>query len=174
MEPTEITRHHILLVGAKTHCMMVLRSVLGLAGIDKITHQQDPRNAIRVLRQEQFGAVFCDWEVEGIDGMSFAIAARRSRGVLNPMLPIFALQERAHRRDVVRARDEGITDVFTVPLSPRTLMRKLAAATKAPRAFIVGASFFGPDRRARADQSFVGKERRVRVARKAKVDFTQA
>jgi DNA-binding response OmpR family regulator len=173
MERTEITCHHILLVGAKTHCMMLLRSVLGIAGIDKITHQQDPRNAIRVLRQEQFSAIFCDWEVAGIDGMSFAVAARRSRGVLNPMLPIFVMQERARRRDVVRARDEGITDVITVPLSPRTLMRKLTVVTRAPRPFIVATDFFGPDRRARVDPSFAGKDRRVRAARKAKVDFTQ-
>jgi CheY-like chemotaxis protein len=171
MERTE--RHHILLVGAKTHSMMLLRSVLGLAGIDRITHQQEARGAITVLRQEQFSALFCGWDVESVDGMGFAVAARRIRGVLNPMIPIFALQERARRRDVVNARDEGVTDVITVPLSPRTLLRKLTAATKAPRPFIVATDFFGPDRRARADQSFMGKDRRVRVARKTKVDFTQ-
>jgi DNA-binding response OmpR family regulator len=88
------------------------------------------------------------------------------------MIPIFALQERARRRDVIDARDEGVTDVITVPVSPRTLMRKLTAATLAPRPFIVAPDFFGPDRRARAGQVFAGKERRVRAARKAKVDFT--
>jgi two-component system chemotaxis response regulator CheY len=170
MERTE--RHHILLVGAKSHSLLLVRSVLGIAGIADITHLPDARSAIAALGQVQFSAVFCDWDVASIDGMGFAVAARRSRGVLNPMIPIFALQERARRRDVIDARDEGVTDVVTVPVSPRTLMRKLGAATKAPRPFIVAADFFGPDRRVRAGQSFAGKERRVRVARKTKVDFT--
>jgi CheY-like chemotaxis protein len=172
MERTEISRHPILIVGAKRHSLLLLRSVLGIAGIDRITHLTEARRAVAVLGHEQFGAVFCDWDVESVDGMGFAVAARRTRGVLNPMIPIFALQERARRRDVISARDEGVTDVITLPVSPRTLLRKLNAATAAPRPFIVAADFFGPDRRSRTGQAFAGKERRVRVARKTKVDFT--
>jgi CheY-like chemotaxis protein len=172
MERTEISRLDILVVGAKSHSLLLLRSVLGIAGIGRITHLPDARSAIAALAHDRFSAVFCDWDVERIDGMGFAVAARRSRGVLNPMIPIFALQERARRRDVIDARDEGVTDVITVPVSPRTLMRKLTAATKTPRPFIVAADFFGPDRRSCADVAFAGRERRVRAARKAKVDFT--
>jgi CheY-like chemotaxis protein len=172
MEPTEISRHPVLLVGAKNHSLLLLRSVLGIAGIANITHLPDARSAIEALAYDRFGAVFCAWDVERVDGMGFAVAARRFPGLLNPMIPIFALQERARRRDVIDARDEGVTDVITLPVSPRTLMRKLGAATAAPRPFIVAADFFGPDRRVRAGQHFAGKERRVRVARKAKVDFT--
>lgn len=171
MERTEISRHHILIVGAKGHSLMLLRSVLGIAGIDKIRHVTEARHAITTLEQEQFSAVFCDWDVENVDGMGFAIAARRTRNVLNPMIPIFALQERARRRDVISARDEGVTDVITLPVSARTLMRKLKAATTAPRAFIVATDFFGPDRRTRTNAGFEGEERRVRVARKTRVDF---
>jgi CheY-like chemotaxis protein len=171
MERTEISRHHILIVGAKNHSLLLLRSVLGIAGIDKITHLETARAAIAVLAQEPFSAVFCDWDVEMVDGMGFAIAARRNHGMLNPMIPIFAVQERARRRDVVAARDEGVTDVITLPVSPRTLTRKLTAATNTPRPFIVATDFFGPDRRARASTAFAGRERRVRVARKTRVDF---
>jgi CheY-like chemotaxis protein len=172
MEQTETSRHHILLVGAKTHSLLLLRSVLGIAGVANITHLPDARSAVGALAFDRFSAVFCDWDIEKVDGMGFAVAARRSRGMLNPMIPIFALQERARRHDVIRARDEGVTDVITVPVSPRTLMRKLDAATKAPRPFIVAADFCGPDRRARASERYTGKDRRVRVARKTRVDFT--
>jgi CheY-like chemotaxis protein len=172
MEPTDTCRHHILLVGAKTHSLLLLRSVLGIAGIAKITDLPDARSAITALAFDRFSAIFCDWDIGQVDGMGFAVAARRSRGMLNPMIPIFALQERARRRDVLNARDEGVTDVITVPVSPRTLMRKLGAATKAPRPFIVAADFCGPDRRARASERYMGKERRVRIARKAKADFS--
>lgn len=168
----EISQHHILIVGAKSHSLLLLRSVLGIAGVTRIAHLPDARSAIAALAQDRYSAVFCDWDVGQVDGMGFAVAARRIPGLLNPMIPIFALQERARRRDVIRARDEGVTDVITVPVSPRTLKRKLDAATAAPRPFIVSAGFFGPDRRVRAGLHFAGKDRRVRAARKAKVDFT--
>ena len=171
MKTTDTARQPILLVGAKSHSLLLLRSVLGIAGVAKIVHLPDARSAIGALAFDRFSAVFCDWDVEKVDGMGFAVAARRSHGILNPTIPIFALQERARRRDVVAARDEGVTDVITVPVSARTLMRKLDAAIHAPRPFIVAADFFGPDRRVREVQHFAGKERRVRVARKARADF---
>ncbi len=61
--------------------------------------------------------------------------------LVNPLVPIFALQDRARRRDVEQARDAGVTDVITTPISPRTIVTKLKAA---PRPFIVAPDFFGP------------------------------
>ncbi|MEY4708414.1 MAG: hypothetical protein RJB58_2137 [Pseudomonadota bacterium] len=88
------------------------------------------------------------------------------------MIPIFAVQERARRRDVEKARDIGVTDVLTTPISPKTVMTKLQAALTAPRPFIVANEFFGPDRRAKARTPYYGLDRRTRVAKKAKLDFT--
>ena len=51
-------------------------------------------------------------------------------------------------------------------------MTKLQAATQSPRPFIVATEFFGPDRRAKARPAYFGTDRRKRVAKKAKVDFT--
>lgn len=63
-------------------------------------------------------------------------------------------------------------DVLTTPISPKTIMTKLQGALTAPRPFIVANEFFGPDRRAKARAPFHGSDRRTRVAKKAKVDFT--
>jgi DNA-binding response OmpR family regulator len=101
----------------------------------------------------------------------FLAAARRSKSVRNPMIPIFLLKERASRRDVEIARDAGGTDIVTVPISPKTLHAKLEAAVTAPRPFIVAGEFFGPDRRARLRPAFRGADRRKRAPRKAKFDF---
>ena len=108
----------------------------------------------------------------GVDGMSFPTAARRREGMLNPMIPIFAIREGARRKDVKQARDTGVTDVLTTPISPKTIMAKLHGALVAPRPFIVANEFFGPDRRAKARAPYYGSDRRTRVAKKAKVDFT--
>ena len=101
-----------------------------------------------------------------------ALAVRRAPAVLEPLIPIFVLHDRARRRDVETARDLGATDVLTVPISPRTISTKLRAALKSPRPFVLAAGFFGPDRRARGRTVFAGKERRTRVPRRARVNLT--
>ena len=70
------------------------------------------------------------------------------------------------------ARDSGVTDVLTIPISPKTLVTKLQVATHSPRPFIVATEFFGPDRRGKARPAYNGSDRRKRIAKKAKMDFT--
>jgi two-component system chemotaxis response regulator CheY len=172
MDRSDFFSHRILVLGGKTHTIGILRSILNNAGVTRIIHVEQTGRALDLLGMEHFSAVFCDQKAEGVDGMSFPVAARRANGMLNPMIPIFALQERARRRDVELARDVGVTDVLTTPISPKTILSKLQAATTAPRPFIVATGFFGPDRRAKARAPFHGTERRTRVAKKQKMDFT--
>ena len=172
MSRADFSAHRILLVGAKTHTMALLRSILGVMGISKVFQIEDAARALELLSMEGFSAVFCAANVDAGDGMTFPVAARRKEGILNPMIPIFVIQERARRRDVEKARDFGATDVLTTPVSPKTIMTKLKAAEVAPRPFIVSNEFFGPDRRARNRAPWSGAERRTRQAKKTKFDFT--
>jgi CheY-like chemotaxis protein len=170
---TDFSIHRVLLIGIKSHRIQLLRSVLGIIGIGQVVQVESSRRAIEMLRMEHFSAVFCDREVSGLDGMSFPVAARRAQNLLNPMIPIFVLAEWARRGDVERARDAGVSDVITVPISPRTVASKFLAATQRPRNFIVAPEFFGPDRRADGRAPFLGRDRRTRTARKARVDLVQ-
>lgn len=172
MERTDFSAHRVLLLGAKTHALQLLRSLLSNLGIGKIVQVEDPRRALELLSVERFSAVFCDPKVDKTGERPFIVAARRSGAMLDPMIPIFALQERARRRDVEKARDTGVTDVLTIPISPKTLTAKLRAATQTPRPFIVTAEFFGPDRRGKARSTYFGSDRRKRAPKKTKVDLT--
>ena len=102
--------------------------------------------------------------------MPFALAARRSQMLLNPMIPIFAVYGGARRRDVETARDQGINDVICRPMSLKTVTDKLRAALAAPRPFIAAPEFFGPDRRAR-ELPWRGEDRRTRAPKKIRVQF---
>jgi CheY-like chemotaxis protein len=172
MERADFSSHRVLILGGKSHAIGLLRSIMNIIGLTKITLVEDGSRALELLSMEHFTSVFFDPQALEVDGMHFAAAARRQDGMLNPMIPIFALQDRARRRDVEKARDIGVTDVITAPISPRTLMTKLQTAVSAPRPFIVSNQFLGPDRRSRARPPYYGSDRRIRVAKKAKVDFT--
>jgi two-component system chemotaxis response regulator CheY len=168
VDRADISKHRILLLGSKTHALLLLRSILSVMGVTSIVQVEDTRRALELLSMEMFHAVFYDPKVEAYLGTPFPVAARRKESMLNPLVPIFALQPRARRHDVEQARDAGVTDVITVPISPRTLMTKMTAT---PRPFILAQEFFGPDRRSRARAPWWGSDRRTRAARKQKVDF---
>jgi CheY-like chemotaxis protein len=169
MDQTEFSGHRVLLLGAKTHSVQILRSVLALVGVGKTIQTDNKAAALDLLCREHFNAVFCELDAEA--QLAFVRMARRRDGVLNPMIPIFLLQSQMRHRHLEKARDSGATDLLTIPVSPRTVAGKLRAATKTPRPFIVGQEFFGPDRRARIRPGYIGPDRRKKSPKKTRVDF---
>ena len=171
MEHTEFNAHRVLMLGPKNHAIQVLRSVLVIIGVGKIVHVEDAPSALELLTMEHFHAVFC--VLEGEAQAEFVIAARRRSAMLNPTIPIFMLQTHAQRRQIEKARDSGVTDFLTTPVSPKTVAAKMKAAMKNPRPFIVAREFFGPDRRAKARPDYLGHDRRKKAPRRMRFDLTQ-
>jgi CheY-like chemotaxis protein len=161
--------HRLMIVGGKAHAVQTLRQVLGIVGVKQIQVVADPVAAIDLLRTQLFTAVLCDESAAGSGDRAFGYAARRTSGLLNPLIPIFLVCGGPRRRDVEAARDLGFTDVLTRPVSAATIMRKLKLALGAPRPFIASTDFFGPDRRAPLRSGFRGRDWRTRKARQVKV-----
>ncbi len=82
MDRADFSSHRVLVLGGKTHTIGILRSILGIAGVTQIIHVEETRRALELLSMEHFTAVFCDQLAEGVCGMSFPVAARRSNGML--------------------------------------------------------------------------------------------
>jgi DNA-binding response OmpR family regulator len=61
---------------------------------------------------------------------------------------------------VMEARDAGVTEFIAKPLSARTLLNRLNAVIYQPRPFVRTQTYFGPDRRRRADPNHLGPWRR--------------
>lgn len=169
MAKLDLATARVLIVGAKGHAGPMLRTVLAAAGITRIELIDEPRRALDLLCIERFAAVFVESGAQ-LDDVPFALVARRTEALLNPMIPIFAVYGGARRRDVEKARDLGVTDVICRPMSPKTVADKLRAALAAPRPFIAAPEFFGPDRRAK-ERPWRGDDRRTLTPRKTKVVF---
>lgn len=170
MAKTDLADLRVLLVGGRTGYVQVLRTAFSLLGMRRISGVQDGARAVEMLRSQSFHAVFCDADIGKVGKLSFAAAARQTPGILNPMTPLFLVCSLARRRHVEQARDAGVTDVLTHPVSAATIARKLEAAIASPRPFIAAPAFFGPDRRtAQRSSGWHGEDRRKRTARKARL-----
>jgi len=167
-------RHlRVLLVGGKPASVQILRTAFGLLGLKRVSAVAESVRAIEALRTQSYDAIFCDAAAEPYKNMSFPIAARRSPGIVNPMTPLFVIYTNARQRQVEQARDVGVTDVLTHPVSAATIARKLEAAISAPRSFIAAPTFFGPDRRAKRHNVWSGEDRRKRLAKKTKATLAE-
>ena len=169
MEKADFAELRIMLLSGKTHGAQTLRSVLTLAGISRILTVDQSVRAIDLLTMEHFDAVYAADACDQVEGLTFPLAVRRKRGILNPMIPIFVFHEQARRCNVEAARDTGATDFITCPVSPKTVMAKLEAALLSPRPFIKAPDFFGPARRAKARPVWNGEDRRTLAPRKVQL-----
>ena len=77
MERSEFSAHRVLVLGAKSHAIMLLRSILGTVGVGKVAHVEHPRRALELLGMEHFSAVFYDPAIEAAGEQPFMMAARR-------------------------------------------------------------------------------------------------
>jgi DNA-binding response OmpR family regulator len=170
MLPSHLSRIRVLIVGAKGYAAVLLRNVLNANGVSRVCVVEEAQRALEVLCTEIFDVVYLEEQVE-LDGRPFAMAARRTAALQNPLVPIFVVSSGPRRRDVEKSRDLGVNDVIARPFSPKTLISKLTAALSAPRPFIAAPHFFGPDRRAKSHPSMPlrGTERRVRKPHKTRM-----
>ena len=61
---------------------------------------------------------------------------------------------------VNEARDAGVSEFLTKPLTARVVVERLHQAIEHPRPFVRSGDYFGPDRRRRVDPAYDGPRRR--------------
>jgi CheY-like chemotaxis protein len=98
-----------------------------------------------------------------MDGFSFAHRLRSIRGRALSMIPIIMVSGHTDIASVERARDIGITEFLSKPISARSLYERLIQVIDRPRQFVEAPTYRGPDRR-RRDRPFEGQDRRNTVA----------
>jgi hypothetical protein len=75
MEKADFAELRVMLLSGKTHGAQTLRSVLTLAGINKILTVEQPSRAIDLLTMEYFDAIFAAEGCDPVDGLTFPLAA---------------------------------------------------------------------------------------------------
>jgi len=60
---------------------------------------------------------------------------------------------------VIQARDAGMTEYLTKPVSAKKIYQRISVIVESKRSFVRNAEFFGPDRRRRTKE-VTGEDRR--------------
>lgn len=152
---------HILLVDDNQHMRAITSAILQSAGARNIREVADGSSALEALRQNPADLAIVDFNMAPMDGVEFTRLVRNSPDSPNPYLPIIMMTGHSEKSRVFEARDAGVTEFVTKPLTAKALLDRLHAVIFRPRPYVKTDTYFGPDRRRRNDANYRGEKRRV-------------
>jgi two-component system, chemotaxis family, chemotaxis protein CheY len=150
----------ILLVDDNQHMRILLIEILRAIGVRQVYEATDGAEALSIMRQTAIDVVFTDLSMTGLDGIDFVNLLRKSPDSPNPFAPIVMITGHSTLRRVYEARDAGVNEILTKPITARGVIHRLTLLIENPRPFVRTEDYFGPDRRRRDDPRHNGPWRR--------------
>ena len=104
-----------------------------------------------------------DLAMQPLDGIDFVRLLRNSPDSPNPMAPVIMITGHSTHRRVQEARDVGVNEFLSKPVTARGVLSRIAQVVDNPRPYVRTDGYFGPDRRRRADPDYTGPRRRAAI-----------
>jgi CheY-like chemotaxis protein len=150
----------ILVVDDNRHAIEIVCSILSSVGAQQVFQASTAHDAFR-LAGDRIDMVILDQNLgQGDEGIGLVRRIRNDPASPAPFMPILMLTGYADERRVTAARDAGVSEFLVKPFTVAGLLKRIEALILQPRPFVRSESYFGPDRRRRADPSYTGPERR--------------
>jgi two-component system chemotaxis response regulator CheY len=138
----------------------LLRQILRTLGVTQIIEANDGTEGYAFFNDLHPDIVLLDWHMEPMDGLDLTklIRAKESANRFAPIVMITAYSEIAR---VTLARDAGVNELLVKPIAATTLFTRIRAVIERPRLYVESDTYFGPDRRRRADPNYQSADRRT-------------
>lgn len=150
----------VLLVDDNHHMRVLIGEILRAVGVKHVFEANDGAEALGAMRLQAIDIVMTDLSMEPLDGIDFVRLIRNSPDSPNQMIPIVMVTGHSTQKRVAEARDAGVTEFLTKPVTARGVIERINEVVEHPRPFIRTESYFGPDRRRRVDHDYSGAMRR--------------
>jgi CheY-like chemotaxis protein len=151
----------ILLVDDNHHMRVLLSEILRAIGVRQVFEANDGAEALQIMRTHQIDIIMTDLAMQPLDGIDFVRLLRNSPDSPNPMAPVIMITGHSTQRRVTEARDVGVNEFLSKPVTARGVLERIGQVVENPRPYVRTAHYFGPDRRRRNDPSYNGPRRRA-------------
>lgn len=139
----------------------IIVNVLRGLSITHIAEARDGREALEEVRNNPVDVVLMDWEMPEMNGAKLLKNIRSGKRGINPLVPVIVVSANTIARNVLDARDSGMTEFLAKPVSAAGLYARIVSIIENPRRFVRTGSYFGPDRRRKFDPDYTGPRRRA-------------
>jgi two-component system, chemotaxis family, chemotaxis protein CheY len=160
----------ILLVDDNHHMRVLLTEILRAIGVKQVFEAADGAEAMQMIRSHPIDIVMTDLAMQPLDGIDFVRLMRNSQDSPNPMVPVIMITGHSTLRRVAEARDVGVTEFLSKPVTARGVIERINRVVEHPRAFVRSRDYFGPDRRRKEDPAYPGPHRRSKDKRETEID----
>lgn len=151
---------NVMVVDGNSAMRMLVKSMLYAMGFRHLNEASDGEQALQELKFNPADLILTGWSMSPIDGIEFTKTLRRARNSPCPRADIIMLTAHTRRKNVIEARNAGITEFLAKPISPTMLYTRIMSVLKYPRPIIRAGDYTGPDRRRTFPGGFEGGERR--------------
>ena len=149
-----------LVIDDQAAIRQIVTEILRAAGARWIDYATDGASGLEAVRDKKPDIVIADVQMQGMDGLDFVRLLRCAPDTPNPFLPVIMLTAHTDIGRVAMARDVGVTEFASKPISAANLLQRINAVILRPRPFIRSESYFGPCRRRRVDERLAQQKRR--------------
>lgn len=143
----DFTQLGVMIVDDNRHMRALLCSIMHALGIKRVKEVADGETALNEISAFEPDIVITDWHMEPMDGTTLVKTIRHSSEDLVRYVPIIMLSGHSDVLRVQEARDCGVHEFLTKPVSAKSLLARLITIIENPRPFIKTEQYFGPDRR---------------------------
>jgi two-component system, chemotaxis family, chemotaxis protein CheY len=151
----------ILTVDDNHHMRLLLTEILRAIGVREVHEAANGAEALHVLRNNPIDIVMTDLAMQPLDGIDLVRRLRNAKESPNPMVPLIMITGHSTLRRVAEARDVGVTEFLSKPVTARGVIERISRVVEHPRPFVKTGTYFGPDRRRRDDPNHPGPYRRL-------------
>lgn len=150
-----------LILDDNAHMRGIMRAILVSFGVREIHEASDAAEAFEMMGNGGYDVAFVDFRLEGLDGLEFCRLVRKGADSPNPFLPIIMITAYSERSRVMEAVNAGVDEFLVKPIRAIDVASRLNAVVERRRPFVRSPTYFGPDRRRRADPRYRGPLRRA-------------
>lgn len=147
MSRYNLSRLSVLVVEDNKYMRKIVHTILEAMGITDVNTVDNPIDAIERIRDYRPDIMITDWMMEPINGIELVRAIRDEEKSPDPFLPIILLTGHAEKDLVLQARDVGVHEVLTKPISIGALYKRIVTLVEHPRPFVRRPDYFGPEPR---------------------------
>jgi two-component system, chemotaxis family, chemotaxis protein CheY len=156
----DFTKLRFLIIDDSVYMRKVLKTLLHGFGAREVLEAEDGAAGLEIFMTYSPDIVIVDWEMPILDGLEVTRMIRQPTTSVNPFAPIIMVTGHSEKRRVVLAREAGVNEFLVKPISSKGLYDRVLTVVAFPRPYIRTKSFFGPDRRRGASNTYSGPDRR--------------
>lgn len=158
---SDLKNVQVLLVDDNRNMRAITTAILSSVGITRVSEASDGAEALDVLRKTAIDLAVVDFSMARLDGVDFTRLIRNSPDSPNRFLPIIMMTGHSERSRVYEARDAGVTEFVTKPVTAKALLSRVQAVIMNPRPFVQADNVLVPDRRRARSPDYAGPFRRL-------------